>query len=368
MNIVQVSSYYPPHLGGQEQRVRDLSERLAKKGHQVEVFTSDVGCPKDKQLKSTKNLKIHYLPAKEIAHTPIIPSLYNELMKIPQDSIVHVHVAQAYVPEVVYKVCKKRKIPYIAHVRVDSKPSSFIGKIFLPFYKRIILKKFLKKSNKIITLTKDYKDLIIEKYLIEKNKIKVIPNGFQKSLLVKNKKNNLINHLLYVGRISRDKNLPLLLNSLVISKYKFILDIVGDGELFEETKRLAKEKGLTNVIFHGRKEGKELINLYKNADIFISTTRQESFGTVYLEAMASALPIITSNVLGVRNVVKNGYSGILCKQTPEAFAEAIEKLIKNPKLREKLARNGLKEVKKYSWDKIVEQTERIYKENIQELH
>ncbi len=93
MKIVHVISHFYPYIGGMELKAKEFSEKLAKKGHEIEVFTSDIGCPKDKQLKSTKNLKINYLESKEFAHTPIIPSLYKELMKIPKDSVMHVHVA-----------------------------------------------------------------------------------------------------------------------------------------------------------------------------------------------------------------------------------------------------------------------------------
>ena len=350
MKIIQISSYYPPHLGGQENVAKEISERLAKKGHQVEVFTSDIGCSKDKQLKSTKNLKIHYLKSKEFAHTPIIPSLYKELMKIPKDSIMHVHIAQAFVPEIVYSIWKKRKIPYVAHIHIDVEPSSWIGKIILKPYKRILLKKFLKNAIKIIVLTEDYKELINKKYRIDKSKIIVVPVGI---------KNELI-HLLFVGRVSAQKDLKLLIKSIAICKSKLILDIVGDGDLLKETKELAEQNNINNIVFHGRLTGKNLVKTYQNSDIFISTTKQESFGITYLEAMASGLPIITSNVLGVRNVVKNGYNGLLVEPTPQKIADAIEKLIANPKLRKKLAQNGLKEVKKYSWKEIIKQFERVY--------
>ena len=165
MKIIQISSYFPPHLGGLQNVAKEISERLAKKGHQVEVFTSDIGCKKGK-LKSTKNLKIHYLKSWEFAHTPIIPSLYNELMKIPKDSIIHVHTAQAYVPEIIFKIWKKRKIPYVAQIHIDAEPSSFIGKIILGPYKKIFLKRFIKNAKIVLALTEDYKYILVRRYCI----------------------------------------------------------------------------------------------------------------------------------------------------------------------------------------------------------
>jgi len=75
MKIVQVVAYYPPHGGGMENCVKEVSERLAKKGHQEEVFTSDVGFKKER-VSSTVNLNIHRLKSWEFAHTAIIPSLF----------------------------------------------------------------------------------------------------------------------------------------------------------------------------------------------------------------------------------------------------------------------------------------------------
>jgi hypothetical protein len=72
-----------------ENAVKGISENLAKRGHQVKVFTSDIGCKKDK-LTSTKNLKIYYLKSFVFDNIPIIPSLFFKLMRIHKDSIMHI--------------------------------------------------------------------------------------------------------------------------------------------------------------------------------------------------------------------------------------------------------------------------------------
>lgn len=368
MKIIHISSYFPPHLGGQENVAKELSQRLAKKSHHVEVFTSDIGCPKNKRLKSTKNLKIDYLPAWEFAHTPIIPSLFFKLLKIPKDSIMHVHVAQAFVPEIVYKIWKKRKMPYIAQIHCDAEPSSRIGKIILNPYKNFFLKRFLKNAKIILVLTEDYKVLIHKKYKINKNKIKVIPNGIGEEFFTKKYSKNKIPHLLFVGRFTIEKNVPILIGAIdLLKNYNFKLYLIGNGELKEELKNLVKHLKLeSKVIFTGELFGKRLYNQYLNSDILILPSKKESFGIVLLEAMTTGTPIIASDIPGIRSVVKNNYNGLLVKPTPKNIAEAIEKLIKNPKLRRRLAKNGLKEVKKYSWNKIVKQTEQVYREVLKE--
>ena len=365
MNIIQVSAHYPPNFGGLQNVAKEISERLSKKGHQVKVFTSDIGCPKEKQLKSTKNLKINYLPSWEFAHTPIIPSLFSRLMKIPKDSIIHIHVAQALTPEIVWLISKLRKIPYIAHLHGDVKPSGKMGFLLKP-YQKIFFKQVIKNALKIIVLTKEYKNFFKENYNCTQEII-VIPNGVKEEFFINKKRNNnkRIN-LLYVGRLSPEKNIPNLIEAFSILKNKNLnLNIVGEGEKRQEIENLIKLKKLKNVILHGRKEGKELIEVYKNSDIFLLASNSEGLPLVLLEAMASKTPIIASDVRGIHELIK-GVGILVNPPTTKKFAEAIQKLIDNPRLRKKLAENGSKEVKKYSWDKIVSQIEQVYKEVLAE--
>jgi glycosyltransferase involved in cell wall biosynthesis len=360
MKIVHVSSYFPPHLGGQENVAREISERLAEKGEDIKFFTSDIGCPQEQRLNSTEHMKICYLPAKEYYHTPIIKSLYSELMKIPKDSIIHVHVAQAYVPEIVYKVWKKRKIPYIAQIHCDIEPTSFLGKIILSPYKNIFLKKFFKHAENVTVSTEFYKERISKKYSLDKNKIIVIPNGVGEEFFTECAVKNKVPHLLYVGRISPEKNPLKLIESAALSKSKFILDVVGDGDLFEEIKRLANKKNLKNVIFHGKQTGKELIKLYQNADAFISTSEGEIFSLTILEAMASGLPIIASDVRGNDTLVK-GVGILVNPPAPENFAREIDFLLSDKELCKKLSEQSLKFAKEYNWDSVINKFEDVYK-------
>lgn len=366
MKIIQVAAYYPPHIGGMENCVKEISERLAGKGNKVEVFVSDIGCKKER-LSSTNNLNIHYLKSWVIAHTTITPSLFFLLLKMSKDSIIHLHIAQAIIPEIVFLVSKIKKIPYIAHIHADVEPSGIMG-FLLPFYKKVFLQRVLNSALKIIVPSKDYIDLVSKKYAISKAKIYEIPLGVNLKYFnsISNKMHSPI-RLLFVGRFADQKNIPLLIQSfkLVIERnhQDIELHIVGDGEEKNKIIALIKSENLVKkVILHGELRGKKLYKTYSNSDIFILTSKYESFGLVLIEAMASGLPIIASNIPAVGNIIENGKTGLLVKTTPEDFAEAIEKLLNNPKLREKLSENVLEDVKKYEWNKSVQKFERIYSE------
>jgi len=364
MKIIQVVAYYPPHIGGMENCVKEISNRLAGKGYQVEIFTSDIDCKKCRQS-STDNLNIHYLRSWEFAHTAIIPSLFFKLLTIPKDSIIHVHVAQVMIPEIVFLISKIRKIPYIAHIHADVGPSGKLG-FLLPFYKKMFLQKILNSAWKIVVPTTDYVNLISKKYSIPKTKIYRISNGvdLEHFRSVTTKLYNPV-RLLSVGRLCKQKNFPLLIQSFKLfmenNRSNMELHIVGEGE--EKNKifdLIKKEKLEKKVTLHGALLGKDLYDIYSYSDIFILTSVYESFGLVLIEAMASGLPIVVSDIIAVKNIVKNNITGLLVKPTPEDFAGAVEKLLGNSQLRKKLIKNSLKEVKKYDWNKIVQKFEHIY--------
>lgn len=371
MKIIQVSPYYFPHLGGMETCVREISERLAKRGHRVDVYTSNIG-NKEGDLSQSKNLAIRYLHAREIAHTPLIPSLFFKLLSVTRDTAIHVHISQPFVPEVVWLVSKIRKIPYIAHVHIDIEPTGKMG-FLLPVYKKILLRVVLYSASKIVVPTKDYVALIGKKYSIPKCKIIIIPHGVDLTNF-KNTSVKLHNpaRLLFVGRLTSQKNVPLLIRAFkktVDNNKNIELHIVGDGE--DKSKIIHSIKALkleSKVVLHGYKRGKDLFKIYSNSDIFVLPSRYESFGIVAIEAMAARLPIVASDIPGVRNVIRDNETGLLVKHTPKDFSKAIEKLLINSKLREKLVENGFEEVKKYNWEKIVSKFEKTYRKVLNEAN
>lgn len=364
MNIVQVTHGYPPEIGGVQKVTKELSERLTKKGHKVTVFTAG-GRVENTGKNTNNNPEINYLRGIELAHTPIVPLLFFKLLKIPKDSVIHVHIAKAFLPEIVYIVSKIRGVPYIAHVHLDVSPTGRLG-FLLPSYKSIILKRVLTSSNHVIVPSEDYKDLINRKYSIPARLISVIPNGIKSKdfQLSVHKLGNPLK-LLYVGRLSKQKSIPLLVRSLkkVIAKgnRNMLLHIVGDGEERDEIVDLIVKEDVEGVvILHGELYGESLKKIYSESDIFMLASKEESFGIVLVEAMASGIPIVASNIHGVRNIVKSRITGLLVKRTSECFAEAIEELISNDPLRRKLIKNGKKESEKYHWDRIISKYEVVY--------
>lgn len=137
--------------------------------------------------------------------------------------------------------------------------------------------------------------------------------------------------LLYVGRLADEKSIPELIEaflSLEKGSQKLQLVIVGDGPIKHDLEAKLKHK-TKNYIFTGIKKGDELAELYASADIFAFPSRTETFGQVVLEAMASGLPVVGYDSPGVRDLVRNGETGLLAGINELKFKDALESLINN---------------------------------------
>ena len=163
------------------------------------------------------------------------------------------------------------------------------------------------------------------------------------------------------------KNIPLLLESLrlFINTYSLPihLNLVGDGEDMPRVKQTITDLSLQeHVDLKGYVTGKELESLYEQADAFVMTSTHESFPQVLLEAMAKGLPIVASNIHGVRTVVEHGTTGLLVDVKKTAFAAAFHRLITENRLYQKLSRGSLEAAAKYDWDMTIEKYTGVYDE------
>ena len=359
--IVQIVPYYPPHLGGVEQRVKRLSDQLAERGRTVHVVTSDSSGQKEE----TENPKVHYLPGKEVANSPILWKLPFTLWRMPKNSVFHIHIAQAFLPEVATLVAKLRGIPYVVHYRMDVEATSKAGAL-LPLYKKLVLGPVMRGARKVIVLTPDYAALAHKKFGVQRKRLVVIPNAtdFSVSRHAKGRARAPL-RLLFVGRLAIQKD-PLLfvkLTEYYKRKYGDVQAImVGEGPMRPEIEAYINQKGLHDIIrLVGQKNGRQLEDYYARSDIFVLTSHGESFGTVLIEAMAKGLPIVSTRIPAVRNIVKQGINGLLASATPQALAKACRILVKDHEQYKAMSKANLAETKKYNWPAIIDQTEEVYR-------
>ncbi|OGY50284.1 MAG: hypothetical protein A3J65_04615 [Candidatus Buchananbacteria bacterium RIFCSPHIGHO2_02_FULL_45_11b] len=157
--------------------------------------------------------------------------------------------------------------------------------------------------------------------------------------------------ILFVGRLEKEKNLPLLLRALGTVKNiypNFILLVIGDGRLKEEWSDFAKNSGLAGwVKFIGQIEHEDLVNYYAACDFIVNSSTSESFGKIFVEAAACDKPAIATSTTGSREIIIDGQTGLLSPlgDSP-ALAKNILRFLNNPALAQNMGRAAKESVSK----------------------
>ncbi len=160
---------------------------------------------------------------------------------------------------------------------------------------------------------------------------------------------------LYVGRVSREKDLDHLIEAfdrLRERGHEASLVVVGDGPYRRELQARCQGR---SIVFTGELEGDDLAKAYASADAMVFPSTTDTFGNVVLEAQASGVPVIVSDVGGPAEIVRTHASGIIVDHhDPKALTDAMEKLCRSPELRADLRARGLCNASECTWEKVLE--------------
>ncbi|MHB1377558.1 MAG: glycosyltransferase [Candidatus Humimicrobiaceae bacterium] len=344
------------YQGGSAEVFLALAKELSKE-HDISLFGRGEPTEDIKKMCSELQVKYYWIPADSLLEILVSPftSFILLFKKLTDEEIINTHTGCFAISSLFFR--NKRKIITNIHevLAVKNRP---ILEIINGYLENFMLFLGAKYSDLTIVNTEFIKELIHLKGI--KN-VTVISNGVSKNFFTDKKpksKNNI--NMLYVGRLAISKNIPTLIKTALILREKTTLNIVGDGGIKNELMKIIVGNKQCNVIFHGRKTGNELLKFYKSADVFLMASDYEGLPLVLLEAMASGVPIIASNVRGIADLV--GDRGILVDPpTAENFAFEIDKLIKSNSLRSLLIERGREYAKQFYWGKIAKIYESRYK-------
>ena len=195
---------------------------------------------------------------------------------------------------------------------------------------------------------------------IDPRKIRVYPRGVDLELFHPAKRNGFLESrfqlpegwkLLYVGRVSKEKNLQLLgrvFKSVLTVHPRTHLVVVGDGPYMEEMRR---EMAGAPCLFTGYLEGEDLAAIYASCDLFLFPSTTDTFGNVVLEAQASGLPVIVTDAGGPRENVRPGETGLVVPaDDEESFLQAINSLLTEPRRLKEMGRAARENMQGRSFD------------------
>jgi len=239
---------------------------------------------------------------------------------------------------------------------------------FFTELRRKIQKRVVKSANKVI-VPSEFLKKIVKGWGIDEKNIKVIYNAVlmqQRNKETKNIKGIKDNTIISAGRLEPWKGMDTLVEimpELLNKNSNYELTIVGRGPERDNLKlkiknlKLEKKAKLIDRLPH-----QELMKYFKASKIFVLNTGYEGLPHIILEAMACGLPVITTNVCGNPEVIKDGYNGLLVEyNNKEQLKKAILKLWRDEKLQKKIIENGHKTLEKFKLEKMINKTLEILK-------
>jgi phosphatidylinositol alpha-mannosyltransferase len=202
--------------------------------------------------------------------------------------------------------------------------------------------------------------------------VRVIPNGIDVNVFkpghppIRHLRDDSVN-ILFVGRLEKRKGLIDLLRGYEFMRArvpKGRLIIVGDGPLRSKVESYISRHRVRDVVMAGYVPDTVLPRYYGSADIFCApATGAESFGIVLLEAMASGLPVVATEIEGYMSVLEPGRDSLTVQ--PKGWAElgaALVVLARDSELRRRMGAYGHEKARRYAWEVVAQQIVGVYEE------
>ncbi len=286
------------------------------------------------KYKKDQNIETFYVSYKKLgfsylSYNIVMLLAFLKIRKKFYPDIIHVHVYSAGILALILKYLYN--IPYVVteHFKIIKEDRLF-EKI------KILLGKIIfEKANLLIHVSK-FMVRDIEKYGI-KNRYVIIPNVVNTSIFYYSEnfknKNSKKKHILFVGNPTSRKGVDYLLRAIHVLKKKrtdFILNIVGDGEECQKYKDMCKNLDISDItIFHGIKSKQEIAKMMQNCQFLVLPSLWENLPCVLIEAIATGLPVVATDVGGVREIVNNDVGIIIPPGNVDFLVKAIDYMLDN---------------------------------------
>lgn len=364
MNILHIPPYAPPIEGGSERFCFNLCKKLIEIGHSTRVFTS--------RRDNTRFDIIEGVPCyfrknywQMLGLNPL-SFIYRDLpYGVDWADIVHVHSYIYFLGSQVALYRKSRKFPFILHLHggtspITSKVYGHSAVIVKTLYDATVGKWAIQTADMILTSSRDDAENAINRFNADPDRVVSIPNSIFVDDFYTNPENPPI--VTFLARLTRLKGcylIPSIIKQIYQERKDVRFWLVGEGyvESF-----LRKELEGLPVKFWGMVPHSQVPEIFSKTSVSFLPSYTESCPLAILEALASSVPVVASNVGGIPEIIIDGETGFLTQlEDTKAMAERIIFLLDNDDTRLSMGREGRKFVeKKHSWGRTVLKIEKIY--------
>src|SRR6266498_5434544 len=373
---------FPPRIiGGISTHVYHLSRALVERGTSVRVITCDF--PNAPSEEIIDGVSVSRVDSGRVPESNFLLWIYHlnsqmisktiELFETERFDLIHAH--DWVVGRAAVELKNRLGLPLIStiHATEIGRGGSLDGEYRRKV--REIERLLVEQSDGIICCSNYMLDHIQHELSAANAKIHVIPNGVEVDRFKNNGGPQLFSAevsedrkiILYVGRIVREKGIFTLLEALdeLRTRGKDVsLVFVGEGPLKEDlAKEVLRRRLSDRVKITGFVDQEKLVSLYNSCDAFVLPSHYEPFGMVVLEAMASRVPVVVSDVGGLSEIVEDGVTGVKVPASDSrALAEGILRVLEGRELSAQLKENAYRMVQeRYRWDIIAEKTIGAYR-------
>jgi glycosyltransferase involved in cell wall biosynthesis len=234
----------------------------------------------------------------------------------------------------------------LIHLQVPSESSALRR-----LYYATVVKPATRNAQRIFTVSEYSRQQIVEWSGVPQERVVVVGNGVSEIFCAgTNPMPAASPYLLHVGRRSSHKNIPRLLQAFAASRSTRSTRLVFTGAADSETMRQVDALGLqARVSFSGSVGDGELAALYRGARALVFPSLLEGFGLPVVEAMACGTPVVTSNVASMAEVAGGGNALLVDPTDVDAIAAAIDLVVEDTQLRDRLAAHGLSRARAFTW-------------------
>jgi phosphatidylinositol alpha-mannosyltransferase len=367
MKVLQVTEFFAPWVGGISEHVANLCRELAGLGHEVHVLTS--GQPaRGGAAPPGGGARIHRLaPAVRFPYNGGVasasfdlglPRRLDALFAREGFDVVHLHNPMT---------------PTLPLLALDRSTALNVG-TFHAYHRREhmlelwrpLLRSRMRRLHLALAVSSAAR-AAYQRYF-ESSRFEIVPNGIDLARFAPNGHVEAPEGeqcLLFVGQLVPKKGLGTLLAAFGMLQREFPrlrLRVVGDGPLRRAYARSLAAPLAERVEFLGARQGEQLVQLYRDCDVFCApSTGHESFGITLLEAMAAGKPIVAARIPGFVDVVHDGREAVLHRGGDAAdLRDALRRVLTDGGLRRSLTAQGRRRVQRYSWRRVALEIESRY--------
>ncbi|CAF1188872.1 unnamed protein product [Adineta steineri] len=391
LHILFFAEFFPSYTCGVTRRLKEIVQRLVRQGHYIYVITGckdadawleDSDLPRDRItffILASTNFKNKINSALPFLYPH--PAIFSAICQFSPDVVHIVDLTPASTLCGTFAKALNKPIIWSLHTNIDAYLSNYIRLFAVKYAQRVyqfIRVRYLHYSTVNLTVSQDFADFITHRGVPQP--IVVWKTGVDSTLFHPAKRSRSMRYRMFgtttnyteeemdritvfvsVGRISPEKNFEFLSLLLERISCQSFLCIIGDGPY-----RYTLEPYFSSdrVYFFGYLDGEELANAYASADYFIYASVSETFGQVYLEAMASGTPVVAAKGSQLNELFVSGECGYMWEPgNLDSAEQAIGLAMKD---RDNLSIKARQQALKYSWDSATDQINNIYRQAIVE--